>query len=587
MSKPAPSPGDLSLLASAIAGRRTVVHMAQANVAVRYAFSDGHSITLPHDALPAADTWVAVIAQALLMAGGSLDPKILRRMLGRAEIARRYTWLEVQRNAERFTDRLPPSFAARIAHPGVLPTASAQDSLAAALNRTQWPDLPDLVGTVRPMTVLNARTGQATDDSAPATSNGSLRNDQGEPQRTFEEDEVTEESSILKLFSNPFAGRNLISDMLQQILEAGSQRGTQQSSSDQGDSSEMPVSRSESVWRRGINAVLSKLPQGLADLAQPAGTSDLTYPEWSHEKRCYLPDWVSVDEIDPWRADGPRDLAGVLTPPSLRLHRELSQLALNFEMHRKQPEGTEFDTARLLDYATALRTGDTTAKTDVFRASRRTRRDLGVIVLMDSSSSTQECNERGESIFEHLARASYHLARTFDKLGDKVALYAYQSWGRQLVRMVRLKGQEERWSGRIAQRISELETEGFTRTGAAVRHAHHLLQDDIRLPNRLLLLVTDGFSYDNDYDGIHAEEDTRRALAEAREQGTACVCICIGGTLEARKLERVFGSSNLLMVDNADQIDARIRPLCQQALAKVSHRRLHVTHAPTTHHATP
>jgi nitric oxide reductase activation protein len=114
-----------------------------------------------------------------------------------------------------------------------------------------------------------------------------------------------------------------------------------------------------------------------------------------------------------------------------------------------------------------------------------------------------------------------------------------------------------------------LQPAGFSRLGAAVRYSEQLLIDRIRLPNRLLILITDGFSYDQDYEERYAREDTRIALREAQAGGTACVCLSIGGTTSAQQLEEVFGAANLLMVDDAEQWPGRIGPVCRQALQGV------------------
>jgi nitric oxide reductase activation protein len=91
----------------------------------------------------------------------------------------------------------------------------------------------------------------------------------------------------------------------------------------------------------------------------------------------------------------------------------------------------------------------------------------------------------------------------------------------------------------------------------------------MRLPNRLLILITDGLAYDQDYEGEYAREDTRMALRDAQAAGTACVCLCIGGSATAEQLEQVFGSANVLMVDDADQWISRIGEVCKRALSNV------------------
>ncbi|KKA09999.1 MULTISPECIES: hypothetical protein [Pseudomonas fluorescens group] len=59
------------------------------------------------------------------------------------------------------------------------------------------------------------------------------------------------------------------------------------------------------------------------------------------------------------------------------------------------------------------------------------------------------------------------------------------------------------------------------------------------------------------------------ALHDAQAAGTACVCLCIGGGATAEQLEQVFGSANVLMVDDADQWISRIGEVFKDALSNV------------------
>jgi nitric oxide reductase activation protein len=209
----------------------------------------------------------------------------------------------------------------------------------------------------------------------------------------------------------------------------------------------------------------------------------------------------------------------------------------------------------------------------VYRTSRRTRRDLAVTIVVDISGSTAEEPGGGDSTFKKQLAVAYQLGQVLDSLGDRVAMFGFHSWGRKLVRVVRLKGHAERWSVRVAERMALLEPVGYTRIGAAIRHGTHLLNDTMRLPNRLLVLVTDGIAYDQDYELRHAAADAGRALAEARKVGTACVCLCVGSGSDTGKLEDVFGAANILAVDEVGQVTGRIREVCRHALASVSKRR--------------
>jgi len=106
-----------------------------------------------------------------------------------------------------------------------------------------------------------------------------------------------------------------------------------------------------------------------------------------------------VSEVDPQRLDGPSDVSKVLVPPDRELQRQLSGLGLDFEMNRAQRDGTDLDIGRLIERAIELRAGVSGLIDDVYRASRKTRRDLGVVVMADISGSTEETNAAGESLF--------------------------------------------------------------------------------------------------------------------------------------------------------------------------------------------
>jgi nitric oxide reductase NorD protein len=562
--------GEYLFLASAVAGSRVPVHAAEQ---AALACSDGQSILLPPPALRAGrPPWADVVAQAALIGAGSLDPALVRRLLGRAEAARRYACLEVLRASRELAGRIPTPFLDLIAgFRCEAQTTSAAASLALALSPAALPDPPAFFGAIRPLMILRKAVGeQGLAALTQRQTQGRLDTRKVEE---FDEDQDTEESVLLKLFQNPFSsGSNPLADLLQQILGAGIKRGERRSSPGEDGGAELPVGRIERAVRRGVHALRAHLPLELPGVDAAIESPALRYPEWDAYAKRYKRDWVVVEEVEPWRPDGPRPLDALLQPPSARLKRELGTLGLDHELHNRQPDGTELDSGRLLERAIDLAAGHAPPVLDVYRASRRTRRDLAVAIALDISGSTAESQGQGPAVFDQQVQAGYQLARTLDHLGDTVALFGFHSWGRQLVRAVRLKGAEERWSGLVAERLARLEPAGYTRTGAAIRHGTRLLNKTMRLPNRLLLLITDGIAYDQDYEAAYAEGDARKALQESRDAGTAVVCLCIGGSENAARLHQVFGAANLLIVDQPGQLTPLIRRACRQALAAVSKR---------------
>ena len=559
-----------NLLAGAVAGRKVSVH--QAAEAEPFAYSDRQAIFIPrHISADRLDARSAVLGQSLLLSAGSLDIALMRSLIGRRAAARRYAWLEILRAIDDRHRQLPPAFLGQRSLRGRLPlTRTAAESLALALKSTPIGEIPDFIGSVRPLAVL--RRAVALEGMSALTGSRQNRSSITQARDPTDDDAETESSVILKLFESSVAGGGPLSEWLKKLL--GMQRGaaSRKASASDGGGGEAPVARVERAWRRGVHAVAGKPAGMLGEFNYYAAASQFSYPEWDVAHQRYRKDWVQVSEIDPQRLDGPCDVSTVLVPPSRELQRQLNGLGLDFEMNRAQREGTELDMGRLIERAIEMRIGVSGSSDNVYRASRKTRRDLGVIVLADTSGSTQEANAGGESLFHQHLRAAYQLTRTFDRLGDRIAAYGFQSWGRRMVHFSRLKGHDEAWSQAVAVRFAHLEPVGYTRTGAAIRHAHRVLRTAVRLPNRLLILITDGFSYDQDYEERYAEADARMALSEASAAGTACVVVCIGGAQTADKLASVFGQSNLLIVDDGRQIQGRIGRVCARALAAVSHR---------------
>lgn len=563
-------PGPYLFLASAIAGRRVSVQITQDASAL--AASDGQSIFLPaFDPNREQDAWLQIIAQAALIACGALSPVLLRKLVGRRDAARRYIYLEVLRASRMYGARLPTAFLqhAALQH-GTALSHSADGSLTLALGAQVLPEPPSWFGSVRPMLVLRK---QVSEQGLSALTQRQARGDfESTPQAQLDDEETAEESKIMKLFSSPLGGNNPLANLLNSIMGGGARKNERDTGDDSGGAAEMPVGRIERALRRGVNAVRAQWPQSLPeDDALPESISR-SYPEWDAHQRRYKPNWALVEDVDPWRYEGARELGALLNPAPQELRRQLGSLGLDHEMHRRQAEGSDLDAGRLLELAIDLASGHSPPSLDVYRTSRRTRRDLAVAIALDISGSTGEHNASGPTVFDQQLQVAYQLGRTLNDLGDTVALFGFHSWGRNLVRAVRIKGAEERWGGQIAERIAQLEPAGYTRTGAAIRHGSWLLNQTLRLPNRLLVLITDGIAYDHDYEAAYAEGDARKALEEARATGTAVVCLCVGGSESAAKLREVFGAAHLLIVDEPSQITSRIRRICQQALRGVAKR---------------
>ena len=141
---------------------------------------------------------------------------------------------------------------------------------------------------------------------------------------------------------------------------------------------------------------------------------------------------------------------------------------------------------------------------------------------------------------------------------------------------LRVKGFDDRYDHAARRRLASLEPAGFTRLGAAIRHGAHLLSEKAGTANTLLVVVGDGFPYDDAYEGHYAYQDCRRALAEAVGAGVGCACISVRTSTESSTLRQVWGNVPYEVLDRPSELARRVAPLLRRALkeAAASRRRI-------------
>ncbi len=171
---------------------------------------------------------------------------------------------------------------------------------------------------------------------------------------------------------------------------------------------------------------------------------------------------------------------------------------------------------------------------------------------------------------EHQRKAAATLAATLEELGDRVAVYAFRSQGRHAVQLPVIKPFDQRFAAMGRARLNQIEPSGYTRLGAAIRGAGEILKAEAGTPNRLLLVLSDGYPYDDGYEGRYAEADAHKALAELRLDGVACLCLSIGADTRAESLERVFGSASHASAATLAQLSPRMDELFLSSLRELA-----------------
>lgn len=300
-------------------------------------------------------------------------------------------------------------------------------------------------------------------------------------------------------------------------------------------------------------------------VAQPMAEA-VPYPEWNTWTERYEPRAVWVRPRDAAEGDDawPVDVLAAHAALVRRLRERFERLRAQRARLMRQRDGDELDldacVRALADRATGHVIDDR-----LYMAVRPARRGLAIALLVDISGSTSEVMER-QRIIDIEKVAVLLTGEALDALGDLYAVLAFSGVGADDVRLRTLKDFGERNGAPVRRRIAALQPEGYTRLGAAIRHATALLARQ-QAGHRLLLILSDGKPNDQDhYQDRYAVEDSRQAVAEARASGVHPFCLTVDRKA-AGYVTRIFGEPGHMILRRADQLPLALVKVVRQILS--------------------
>jgi Mg-chelatase subunit ChlD len=506
-----------------------------------------------------------ILVQAALLGAGSLDPRLVKGLRARATLARRYLALEGHRVLAELARQIPLDAA-------LLPdrqpsTATADESLEVAKSRAKVADPPEWFGVIKPSRLLGSTAGpggQATNKDLQLQFDPiDIPESEDDDEDEDEDGGKRSESKILKLFQSPLFNNQSISDYFRKLF------GGKRSEGEGAAGAEMTVRSIRRVKEIGPNARPVPTRIQFTDDGKPGaaiGVGGALYPEWDVFNDRYKPDWCRVIDFPLTVAADVAD-AGVAHDDVLR--RRLARVGLGPKVLRGRADGDDLDLEALIDLLVDLQSG-LSAPEHVYLERRKLARNLGVLILIDASGSAVDADSDGLAVHDHQRRAAATLAVTLEELGDRVAVYAFRSQGRHAVHLPAIKTFDQSFGAVGRARLNHLEPASYTRLGAGIRGAGEVLKNEAGTPNRLLLVLSDGFPYDDGYEGRYAEADSHKALEELRAEGIACLCLSIGASTETEVLERVFGSASFASAPALADLSPQMDELFMSALAELA-----------------
>lgn len=543
-----------NLLASALSGRALQVAATEAG---EPAWTDGKTVFVDPGADGAAQL-EAVAVQACLLAAGSLEPDVVRKLVRRRTIAARYLAIEGHRALAANAELLPPAVLALIDRELAICSSSPAESLALAGGARDVP--APAFGVIRPGKLL------AEHRNADKTHAGQAHQPRNQRKALADLDDDRDDGAgaedTMDVFSSPVGGSGALGRMVAKMLEV-----TRRLGGNGPPGADAPTHRTRSGVRGGATAVSSAAVQWLdaeAGAGQPAGVS---YPEWDVHRRCYRPDWCTVLEVAPRP-----DTTALPRPAEYGLRRPLARLGVGLDRYHRQPQGDDIDLDAAIEGRLEMLAGSAPDEA-VYLDSLRRRRDLAVLILLDVSGSAAEPGVIGQTVHTQQRAAAAALSTALHDLGDRLALYAFHSQGRSAVHVAPVKRFDDPLDVLAMRRLQGLKPGAYSRLGAAIRHGSAVLERSGGTPRRLLVVLSDGLAYDHGYERDYGAADARRALAEARRRGTGCLCLTVGAATDVGELRRVFGSAAHATIPRLDQLHRVIGPLLRSALYSADLRR--------------
>ncbi len=555
------SPDRFRFLATYVAGRSVDVAEAPAG---QPAHTDGRVIFVSAGRSVEGQRR-EMLVQAALLGSGSLDPRLVKGLRARATTARRYLALEGHRVLAELGRQI--SLDAALLPDGQPSTTTPDESMDVAKTRAKVADPPEWFGVIRPSRLLTASAGPG---GQPTNKDLKLQFDPIALPESGADDEDEDddggksgESKILKLFESPIFNNQSMSDYLRKMF------GGSRTPGEGAAGAEMTVRSTRRVHEIGPNARPLPTRIQFTDDGKPGaavGVGGALYPEWDVFNDRYKPDWCRVIDFPLTVAAEVTD-AGVVHDDVLR--RRLARVGLGPKVLRGRADGDDLDIEALIDLFVDLQSGFSPPE-HVYLERRKLARNLGVLILIDASGSAVDADSDGLAVHDHQRRAAATLAVTLEDLGDRVAVYAFRSQGRHAVHLPAIKTFDQSFGAVGRARLNQLEPASYTRLGAGIRGAGEVLKTEAGTPNRLLLVLSDGFPYDDGYEGRYAESDASKALEELRADGVACLCLSIGASTGTDVLERVFGSASFASAPTLADLSPQMDELFMSALRELA-----------------
>lgn len=286
-------------------------------------------------------------------------------------------------------------------------------------------------------------------------------------------------------------------------------------------------------------------------LSEPEKKPFLWYPEWDYRQqhlvpkhcRLYLESGSNVGDGESWSAH----LEEAYSSALLQWQKRWWGIVNEQVWRNRHWDGERLDVDAYVRYRVDVSSG---AQGDgrVFARKTRGDRDLATLILLDQSLSTDSFID-GRRVLDVEVESIGLAGLLLSPLRFPVCVAGTWSETRSHCHFRTYKQFDSPWEEFFGQ-APQIEPQGYTRLGPAIRHATQRLADT-GARCRLLILLTDGKPTDYDrYEGRYGTEDIYHAFLEAKQRGVEVRAIAIERDAK-HYFPKLFGPRNYKVVPSA------------------------------------
>ena len=266
------------------------------------------------------------------------------------------------------------------------------------------------------------------------------------------------------------------------------------------------------------------------------------YNEWDCSKNSYKENFCKVYPKLQLKTDSDYYKRTITknTSTLMGLRKMLTNVNNKMQQQKRQPQGDEFDIDAITDLYVDVHSRKTPSD-KIYLANRKIEKDLSILILLDISLSS-DGYAAGNRVIDVEKEVSILFGEILNEFNIDFSIDSFYSKTRNYSTYLTVKDFDDNWNV-SKHKVGAVEPSGYTRIGAALRHAGVRL-DKRSTKNKWVILISDGKPNDYDkYEGKYGVNDVKQALRELNSKNINSYALAIEA--EAKYyLPQMFGQNH-------------------------------------------